>query len=349
MNAAIESTGVAAARHISPADKFKTLLRREFWENRGGFFWAPVIASGISLFFALLGSIATLTLAHKVRNSVDGDFDGSGIHLGTGKTAEAFGFVGDFSMFSGIAIPMLVLVFVLFFYCLGAMYDERKDRSVLFWKSLPVSDTQTVLSKLAWALLLAPLLSIAIGVAFGIGHWILSALTIAMNGLPGAGAVFTQAHPFRTVFKVMSLLPVYAAWSLPTVGWLMFCSAWARSKPFLWAVLVPVMAAAIISWLDAIPGIEIPHGSVWYVMGMRGLLGIVPLTWFANPTVGHSLTDQLHSADAIDGPAHLAQSAQIFLDSSWSAFATADMWIGIGVGVAFIVAAIRMRRWRDEG
>ncbi|GAE49902.1 membrane protein [Xanthomonas arboricola pv. pruni str. MAFF 311562] len=62
----------------------------------------------------------------------------------------------------------MVLAFVVFFYSLGSLYDDRRDRSVLFWKSLPVSDVQTVLSKAAWALLLAPLIAIVIGVLVGL-------------------------------------------------------------------------------------------------------------------------------------------------------------------------------------
>ena len=50
----------------------------------------------------------------------------------------------------------IVLGVVVFFFCLGALFDDRKDRSVLFWKSLPISDQATVLSKVAMALVVAP-------------------------------------------------------------------------------------------------------------------------------------------------------------------------------------------------
>lgn len=346
MNAAIETSGVPTARHISPVEKFKTLLRREYWENRGGFFWAPVIAGGVTLLLGGIISLISLTLTHKIRNSVDGDFSQMESQMHTREAAAAFGYAGDTSLLAGIGIAFLVMIFVQFFYCLGALYDERKDRSVLFWKSLPVSDTQTVMSKLAWTLLLAPLLTIGIGIVIGIAHWILGAATLALNGLPGSLSMFTQAHPFRVVASVLSLLPVYACWSLPTVGWLMFCSAWARSVPFLWAVLVPVIGGAIISTMEMLPNVSIPHATLWYVIG-RGLLSVVPMTWYANGTVRHSLTEQLQDMDQISTPDKLAQ--HMHFGSSWSAFATADMWIGIAVGVAFIVAAIRLRRWRDEG
>ena len=340
---AIETTGIAAARHISPADKFKTLLRREFLENKGGFFWAPIIAGGISLFISLLGAIASMFMVSKAKTSIDGDFKDVATHLQSTEALQALGFAGDASLLGGVALALLVMTFVVFFYSLGALYDERKDRSVLFWKSLPISDTQTVLSKLAWALLLAPLMAVGFGLLIGIGHWVLGALAMVLSGLPGASAMFTESHPFRMLANALTVIPVYAAWSLPTVGWLMFCSAWARSKPFLWAVLIPVLAGTLISWLDMLPGIDnIPHEYVWYTLLVRGLLSVVPMTWYANSTVFES-----HDVSNLHGPADLLR--MVDFSSSWNAFLTVDLWVGVIVGIAFIAAAIRLRRWRDEG
>jgi ABC-2 type transport system permease protein len=198
-----------------------------------------------------------------------------------------------------------------------------------------------VLSKLAWALVLAPLLAIGIGILIGVAMWLISALTITVNGLPAGGAMFTHSHPLRVIGGVISSLPVYMMWSLPAVGWLMFCSAWARSKPFLWAVLVPVLACVIVSMTDILPGLDIRHDLVWYTVVYRGLLSVVPGAWFptleggaANPHTEINTPDEL--ANAID------------LTRSWHAFATADLWIGAAIGVALIVGAIHLRRWRES-
>jgi ABC-2 type transport system permease protein len=340
---AIETTGVAAARHITAADKFKSLLKREFWENKGGFFWAPIVAGGISLFFSLLGIIASVFLVNKEKIDINGgDMAEVELHMRSAEGLQAIGLAGDMSLFGGIGLALLVMTFVVFFYALGSLYDERKDRSVLFWKSLPVSDGQTVLSKIAWALFLAPLLAVGIGVVIGVGHWLIGGLGMAVNGIPGASAFFTESHPFHVLGSAVSIIPLYAAWSLPAIGWLMFCSAWARSKPFLWAVLVPVMAGALISWLDMLPGIDIPHEHVWYILLLRGLLSVIPMTWYANETVHGSL-----QSIEVNGPADLVKAMD--LTHGWSAFATVDLWAGVIVGVAFMIAAVRLRRWRDEG
>lgn len=324
--------------HTAPHDtaKFKWLLRREYWENRGGFFWAPLITGaiivGLNLILAVIGSIA----ARRSMGSSGFVFDDADPH----QVAQALGAMGDGMLLSGVLLACVVLAFVVFFYALGSLYDDRRDRSILFWKSLPVSDSQMVLSKAAWALVLAPLWAIGVGLLIGVALWVISALTITVNGLPAAHAVFTQSHPMRIIGGVLASLPVYMIWALPTVGWLMFCSAWARSKPFLWAVLVPVLACVVISMMTILPGVDIAHDKVWYTVVYRGLLSVVPGGWY--PAIGGVVDPSVH----INTPDDL--SGAIDLTRSWHAFATADLWIGAVVGVAFIAAAIRLRRWRDE-
>lgn len=325
-----------AAAAIPPSRVFLMLLKREFWEHRGGFLWGPLIAGAIAIVFAVIGVIGGSVLFNRVaghsRDGVNLEMTGGGLESGLG--------IGDAALTGGLGIVALVFVFVVFFYALGSLYDERKDRSILFWKSLPVSDTQAVLSKLAWALLLAPILAAAIGLVVGLAMWVLAWLAAVLNGFAGASAIFTQAHPFRLVGELALSVPVYALWALPTVGWLMLCSAWARSVPFVWAVVIPVLACAFVSFLDVMPGIEIPHGAIWYTIGLRGLLSVVPGTWF--------LRDGADDAQraALEGTQALSQ-----LDSSnvLHVLASADLWIGAVLGAAMVYGAIRLRRWRDEG
>ncbi|MEL1264632.1 ABC transporter permease [Pseudoxanthomonas putridarboris] len=330
MNAVTASMG-----KTSKPGAFKWLLKREFWENRGGFFWAPVITGGIfvvlNLILAIIGSIAA-------RRSMGGD--GFIIDEGQEKIHQVAGAFGDGMLLGGVVLACVVLAFVVFFYALGTLYDDRRDRSVLFWKSLPVSDTHMVLSKLAWALLLAPVLAVGIGILIGIALWLISALTITVNGLSAGTAIFTHSHPLRVIGGVVASLPVYVFWALPAVGWLMFCSAWARSKPFLWAVLVPVLACVIVSMMEILPGVNIRHDLIWYTVVYRGLLSVVPGSWF--PIIGGVGNPDVE----INSPEDLAGAVD--LTHSWNAFATADLWIGAVVGVALIAGAIYLRRWRES-
>jgi ABC-2 type transport system permease protein len=320
----------APTHHVTQARKFGWLLKREFWEHRGGFLWAPVITGSIVvLLFGLLAVIGSIA-----GRNFNGDFN---MDEGPQKVHEIVGAFGDGVLLAGIVLTCVVLAFVVFFYSLGALYDDRRDRSVLFWKSLPLSDTQTVLSKAAWALLLAPLVALAVGLAIGLALWLITGLTVTVNGLPAGGAVFTHSHPLRIVGTAIGTLPLYIAWALPTVGWLMFCSAWSRTKPFLWAVLIPILACVIVSMMDILPGLHIRHDILWYIVVYRGLLSVAPGTWYV-------LVDT--PKGEINTPDELARVFD--LSDGWHVFTTPDLWIGAVIGVALIVGAIFMRRWRDE-
>ncbi|EKU24497.1 hypothetical protein [Xanthomonas graminis] len=323
----------APAKSISSLTTFKWLLKREYWEHRGGFLWAPVIAgSVITVLYALLALIGTVAGHGNDTNSIN--WDG-----GPQKVNEIIGAVGDGTMLAGVLLACIVLGFVVFFYALGSLYDDRRDRSVLFWKSLPLSDLSTVLSKAAWALLLAPIVAIGIGLLIGIALWVITALTLSVNGVQQSGAVFTHSHPLRIIGGVLSNLPIYVMWSLPTIGWLMFCSAWARTKPFLWAVLIPVLGCVMASMMGILPMLHVNHNAIWYTVVYRGLLSVLPGTWL--PVLSESAPPM-----QIDGAQDLANAIQ--LSDAWRIFQSADIWIGAAIGVAFIVAAIYLRRWRDE-
>ena len=322
----------------SPVRKFGWLLRREYWENRGGFFWAPVIAGIVICVLSLLGALAGSLHLSGIEKP-----ENLNVGMAEAEIARQMGFIGDGGLLAGVGIVAMVLGFVVFFYCLGTLYDDRRDRSLLFWKSLPVSDWLTVSSKLAWALLLAPALAILIGLVIGACLLLISALTMKINGMPGSWAMIWHSHPLRVMFNAISIVPVYAAWSLPTVGWLMLCSAFARSKPFLWAVLVPVLSATLLSWMGALPGISMPHGTIWYVLGYRGLLSIAPGTWYIDGTLIGRLAA---SAQNIESPADVMNV--IDLSRGWHIFAGADVWIGMAAGAAMIAAAIWLRKRRDD-
>lgn len=342
-------------QHEHKTNHFKWLLKREFWENRGGFLWAPVITGiiviALTLLLSLIGTVQVRSSDFNV--SIDSDINthaslvdtvkahSSGLDASMGSDinthAQQIGRLGDGILLAGVLLAMIVMAFVVFFYALGSLYDDRRDRSVLFWKSLPISDLETVLSKATWALLLAPLLAVAIGLVIGVTLWLIAAGAMASNGLPGSSAMFTHSHPLRVIGQVLCMIPVYLLWALPTVGWLMLCSAWSRSKPFLWAVLIPVLSCTVISMMSILPGIHIPHKAIWYVVVGRGLMSVAPGAWMS----------------VIDKPLHPPAgdmsdvSKVINLTDSWQALTTANLWIGVAIGIAFIATAVYLRRWRE--
>lgn len=310
---------------------WKSLLRREYWEHRGGFVLAPVITGIVASVLLLLAALAATIVGQRHDISMARGADAT-------DAERVVGLVGDGALIGGIGLAMTVLTFVVFFYALGCLYDDRRDRSILFWKSLPISDTQMVLSKAAWALVLAPLVALLIGCAIGLVFWLITALTTTVNGVPGTRGILFDSHPFRILGNVLALFPVQVLWSLPAVGWLMLCSAWSRRVPVLWAVMLPILTCTIISFMGIFPGISIPHGKLWYVVAYRGLLSVVPGSWLPPLQIDQH---QLENAQSIPNVLNIQLGLQ--------ALSHADIWIGTAIGIALIFAAIRLRRWRDEG
>ena len=327
---------------------FKLLLRREFWEHKGGFLWAPIWAGGISLVLTLMALVVGQVAASRAAASGKLQIDGMNISInGLDLTALTSRMdAGDLQNLSGgidisalmaSAWPLIVLAFVVFFYCLGSLYDERKDRSVLFWKSLPVSDRDTVLSKAASALLVAPAIAVGVAVTLMFAFMaLLSVFVLLHNGNP-LELIWGPGNPLKLAGLLIAAIPMYALWALPTVGWLMLCSAWSRSKPFLWAIMLPVFAGIVVSWFDMMQAFQLGSGWFWKNVVARMLLSVVPGTWI---DVSH-----LENTN-FDGPGQLI--GLVGIQSMYSALATPQLWIGVLAGAAMIYGAIRLRRWRDD-
>ena len=294
MNAVIESTPVArspvAAPH--PTHKFKLLLRREFWEHKGGFFWSPIWAGGISLLLTAMAAITGEVMMRRARDVGEGlNVNGThmsinGLDLGmlTSKMSpddmRQLGGAVNASLLVSSLWPFIAMTFVVFFYCLGALYDERKDRSVLFWKSLPLSDRETVLSKVASATVVAPVIASIVALLTMFGFLLLSSLLVLAHGGNPVQLLWGPGSPLSIAAQFIAAIPVYALWSLPTVGWLLLCSAWARSKPFLWALMIPAFAGIFVSWFDIMQVFDLQSTWFWKNIVARVLLGTVPGSWF---------------------------------------------------------------------
>ena len=336
-----------AAPH--PTHTFKLLLKREFWEHKGGFLWAPMVAGGIFLLLSLMGigvgEMAARRIPDHAQVNIDGgSFKINGLNLGqltekmTGEELRQVGGAIDLSLLMSATWPLMVLTFVVFFYCLGSLYDDRKDRSVLFWKSLPLSDRATVLSKVASAAVVAPALAITAGVLTMIGFLIISSGTVALHGGNPLTLLWGPASPLKVAGYLIASIPLYALWAMPTIGWLMLCSSWARSKPFLWAIMIPVFAGIFVTWFDLMQLFNLETIWFWKNIVARSLLSVAPGTWFDVASFGPNLGD---------GPA--AISSALSLRTIYSVLLTPQLWIGVVAGAAMIVGAIRLRRWRDEG
>jgi ABC-2 type transport system permease protein len=272
-------------------------IRRELWENRF-IYIAPVAVAGVVLFAFSISAILGIWESELRIVLVHG--------------SEAI--VMPYDMAAGLMMLTSILVSV--FYCLDALHGERRDRSILFWKSLPVSDLTTVLAKASIPLVVLPLLVFAIIVAV---QWLMLLVSSAVLLVSGQSVV---AFWTKLSFSRMSLLMLYhlltahALWPFPVYCWLLLVSGWARRATFLWAALP----------LIAIAGVE----------------QIVFHTWHFARLVGSRLIGDTETIAAggmfPTGPmTHITPG--IFLTSP-------GLWIGFALAASFLAAAVRLRRYQ---
>ena len=276
-------------------------VRRELRENRS-IYIAPLIVAAVEVFgFA----ISTIGLA---------DRRGAVLLLDPAHQRAAIEQPYDLA-----AMMMIFIVFIVgVFYCLDALHGERRDRSILFWKSLPVSDLTTVLSKVTIPLVVLPLISFAITVCVQSIMLLETSVVLIFHGMSPA-TTWANVPVFQTWLVLLYGLVAIALWHSPIYGWLLLVSGWARRATFLWAVL-PLLAIGIFE--------RITLGTSHFgSLVMKRLMGFAPGAFDFNP----------HHSIAIDSLTQLTPGRYL---------STPSLWIGLAFAVAFLAAAIRLRRYR---
>src|SRR3989441_1617369 len=199
---------VTAPVVITASPRMSWWVRRELWEHRS-IYIAPLAAAAVFLLAFLTG--LTLSTAHR-HEPLD----------------TPYAFAAALIMGTGFIVGI--------FYSLDALYGERRDRSILFWKSLPVSDLTTVLSKFAIPLVILPLLSFAIAVVTQFVMLLLSSAVLLGSGL-SVGTLGARMSFFHmSLMLLYHILTVHGLWYAPIYGWLLLGSAWAPRAPFIWEI-----------------------------------------------------------------------------------------------------------------
>ncbi|HEX6824379.1 MAG TPA: ABC transporter permease [Candidatus Sulfotelmatobacter sp.] len=221
------ASGAGNCNEISIARRFYWSVKREVWESRSIYIAPLAVAAVIFLGFF----VSAIHLPAKVR-------DASGMTpLQQGDV-----FVQPYDL-AALALMAATLV-VAAFYCLDALHGERRDRSILFWKSLPISDRMTVLSKATIPLLLLPLITFLITVALHVAMLLLSAVILLLSG-PSLAMLSHLRLGIRWIGLLDHLVFGHGLYYAPFYGWFLLVSAWARRATFLWAVLPPLAVGVL--------------------------------------------------------------------------------------------------------
>jgi ABC-2 type transport system permease protein len=277
-------------------------VRRELWENRS-LYLAPLIVAGvivIGFMFSAIGlaerrrAVLLLDDPLKTRTAIEMPYSMAAMMI----------------MFTAFIVAV--------FYCLDALHGERRERSILFWKSLPVSDFTTVLSKAVVAFVVMPLITCAVVILTQLMIFLISSVVLLVHGVSPA-TTLVHTHYFLNTLLFIYGIVVLTIWHIPTYSWMLLVSGWARRAAFLWAIL---------PWVAIMFFERITFGTVYFYSFIKYRFGSPATTAFNFPDPKHPCLDTL---------------SQLTLGRYLT---TPGVWIGLAFGVAFLAIAIRMRRYR---
>jgi ABC-2 type transport system permease protein len=285
---------ISATRHLYWS------IRRELWENRSVYL-APLAVACIVLAGFV---IALFTLPARTRGA---------FALGPAELRQA---IEQPYLIAAILLMGADLV-VAFFYCLDALYGERRDRSVLFWKSLPVSDLTAVLSKASIPILVLPLVTFVLTVATQVVMLLASSAVLAASDM-SVSTLWTHVSLLDISWINFGHLVLYhGIWYAPLYAWLLLASAWATRVPFLWAALPP-FAIGVIE--------RIAFNSTHFATLVRN--------YFLGPADAAATTEAPATLDMLG-----SHPLSHYLTSP-------GLWVGLGMTAVFLWGAVRLRRSR---
>jgi ABC-2 type transport system permease protein len=312
---------------VTATKPFYWSVRRELWENRS-LYVAPLAVAGLALFgFA----ISLFSLARRAKEVAS---------MPPGTLAAAIVLPYDIAAVAVIVVSVIVA----FFYCVSALYSERRERSILFWKSLPVSNVTTVLSKAFMPLVVLPSVVFCVVVALHVVMLLLNSVGRLAAGLSVADL---WAHVPVVQMEIVLLYGVVtlALWHAPIYAWLILVSAWAKKTPILWAVLPP-LALVVVE--------KIAFGSDFVGRLISYRLGGAFDVAFSKP--GHlplRAVMQSHGVQnhVVHGPNHMQMPSipTVGLEQLDPVhfLSSPGLWLGLIAAAAFLAGAVWLRRTRE--
>ena len=234
-------------------DVLKALVRRELLENRLGLIYAPWIVSFILcvvivLVYSGLADISTpnFTFSTSIFDNPET------VEWMRVATAEQIHAVTRTALLILGTPVVLVMFFGIVSYSLGTFYEERKDKSITFWRSLPVSDGLTILSKVFVACFVAPLIVLPALIVLHLVALLSASFFLMSSDIVSFGWVWDGSSIIDWLRVIVSLW-TQAIWLLPIISWLMLSGSYAK-KPIVAAIL-PVVALVVLERVVSSSGV----------------------------------------------------------------------------------------------
>lgn len=297
------------------------LIRREFWEHRSLY----VVPAALGLIFVVATVMGQVSIS------------GFGAHVDMALLGATN--IGINERGAGISLLMAVFAslfvvamwILIVFYSLDSLYAERKDKSILFWRSMPVTDAETVISKLLTAMVVIPVVTLAfialtqLLVLFAVSIW------VGMRGANAWHLIWSAVPLIDNWSATLILVLAITLWLAPFIGWFLLVSAYTKRSPLLMAVLPTIL----------LPMFEkIFFGTHMLGNAIFGRTSGIPI--FNVTDIRQLANDDWFKEAAVDGISLVS-----FLDVG-KFLSSPALWVGLVVCALFTTAAIYVRRFRDE-
>ncbi|HET6564914.1 MAG TPA: hypothetical protein VFG52_05830 [Xanthomonadales bacterium] len=304
------------------------LMQREFWENKGAFRTTPIVIGLIHIALLLMSIFTTTHFDNDLYTFREA------IRMLAEQPAE-FRQQHIYEVMLGSSVFFtIVLSIVVFFYLLGSLYDDRKDRSILFWKSLPASDSLTLLSKLLSAMITAPLCFLVVFILTQVVASVIVSIMVLSVGENPWSLFISQMSPLKAWSMVAFSYLATSIWSLPIAAWLMLVSAFSPRVPLLFALLPPIIFSILQSWIEFLK-------TFTYNSSLFGVIG----QWVANsPAI---LTAQINNGRgevALGANVTGSFEHSVTFGNILARLFSLDMLYGLVVAAAFLAGALWLRR-----
>jgi ABC-2 type transport system permease protein len=297
------------------------LIRREIWEHRS-LYVTPAVVGGVMV----LTLLTAFVFASGYQEIVDIGIVGAQNLVGDAERRAAL-----LAILVGNTVPFIIAGAILtVFYCLDSLYAERKNKSILFWRSLPITDAETVISKFLTTAIAIPV--IAFGVIV-VTHLVILAITGVFVSIEGGSSmllVWKSAPLFDVWAGILIITLLIPIWFSPFIGWFLFVSAWTKRSPLLMAFLPLILLPVLEYWVFRT-----------HLIGdaIRTRFDQLPIFKGIEPELFFDEQEFVANMDAISLLAYIDVGE--FLTSP-------QMWAGVIVCGLLMTAAIYVRRYRDE-
>jgi ABC-2 type transport system permease protein len=297
------------------------LIQRELWEHRS-IYVTPAAIGLIVCLMAITGQVAVSAMGEHLDFALLG-----ATALGENERAAALT-----GLLTFISIPLFLSMMILTtFYTLDCLYAERKDRSILFWRSLPVTDSETVISKLITALVVIPLVTLLLIMITHLAVLLIASVWVSVRGADAWYLIWSAAPLFDSWMVTLIYLLTVPLWLSPFIGWFLFVSAFTKRAPFLMAFML----------LIVLPMLEKIFLTSSYLA--TALVDRIKMPLFTSEEISLNFNDMDDVRDAAESGVSL-----LSLIDLTAFFGSPGLWAGIIVCGLLTTAAIYLRRFRDE-